>query len=162
MKVIPVYLFLIQGSFPSFKNLTSLVTVRAQNNRLSGPILSLNSTSLIQLRLQNNHFTGQVPDITISMDIRYFLLQNNAFTGGILPLDLLRYTSLQYFRIDGNNVSSFVPEVSSSITMFRLYGPGNFWYCPFPSPANSIVTDAISLINCTCMPGSSCNSVKKR
>jgi hypothetical protein len=145
---------------------TNLAKLTAQNNKFTGPLFDLQKlTSLTQFRVQNNLLTGPLPSETelssSKTKLRYFQVQNNQLTGS-LPSNMVGFTALQYLRVDGCNVSSLVPSVRSGIIQMRLNGPGNFWYCPFPVPLSTVSRSAIALLNCTCMPGSSCNDVSSQ
>jgi Leucine-rich repeat (LRR) protein len=152
-----------QGPLPDMSDATNLAKLTAQNNKFTGPLFDVQKlTSLTQFRVQNNLLTGPLPSETelssSKTKLRYFQVQNNQLTGS-LPSNMVGFTALQYLRVDGCNVSSLVPSVRSGIIQMRLNGPGNFWYCPFPVPLSTVSRSAIALLNCTCMPGSSCNDV---
>lgn len=148
---------------PDLSGFDGLITITAQNNRMSGPLFDLSGLIGLQyLQLQNNFFTGSIPgEVSLSGPgslLVDFTVQNNMFTGS-LPSNMDTFTALKRFRVEGNNLTSLVPKLPSTITKIGLDGLGNQWLCPFPVDGNTLIGKEVDTLNCTCPEGSSCNEV---
>ncbi|KAF2567286.1 hypothetical protein F2Q68_00024606 [Brassica cretica] len=135
----------LTGSFPFVQNLTMLTILNIYDNHFSGAIPSslLTLPSLIHLDLRQNDLTGrfEVPNSTLSSNLRQMLIGNNQFKGEILepisklinlevlglsflnisyPVDLRLFSSLRslwYLDISGSSISPFSLSSDSYIPL---------------------------------------------
>ncbi|TYH93267.1 hypothetical protein ES332_A13G242200v1 [Gossypium tomentosum] len=105
----------LSGSLPSCFNSLSLTHVYLSRNKLKGPITSFfNSSGLVTLDLSNNHLIGNIPNWIGSLStLSYLLLNNNYFEGGI-PVQLCELHLLSGY--DGS-IGSFYVDVPIKFTM---------------------------------------------
>lgn len=133
------------GSMTSLSALTSLVTVRLQQNRnltgslpqlsslsnlesffcidcaLSGALPALSSnTLLVDFRCDSqfgtSHFTGSIPNLSYNTNLKYFYGFNNEFSGNI-P-DLSNNSTLFEFRVRDNLLTGWTGGTVSNTLRF--------------------------------------------
>ncbi|KAK6920746.1 Leucine-rich repeat [Dillenia turbinata] len=63
LKRLEIYNNSFSGELPDLARISGLLTFRAQNNYLSGPIPQFDFTNLLSLDVSNNNFSGPIPDV---------------------------------------------------------------------------------------------------
>ncbi|XP_031114449.1 protein STRUBBELIG-RECEPTOR FAMILY 3-like [Ipomoea triloba] len=117
----------LAGEIPdSFQGLVHLANLDLSNNNLSGVLpSSLGNLSLMTLRLQNNQLSGTL-DVLQNLPLRDLNIENNLFSG-LIPQKLL---DIPVFKNGGNPFNSIIsapfPPSSSSTTpspALPFFGP---------------------------------------
>ena len=109
----------LRGSLPA--NLATLKQLRylvVDNNRLSGPLPSLDGlTSLQAVFVHHNQLTGPIPSLAGLTSLGYFAADHNELSGHI-PSSVSDLPQLQYFAIDNNQLSGRVPRAPATLSAF--------------------------------------------
>ncbi|OIV90556.1 hypothetical protein TanjilG_18160 [Lupinus angustifolius] len=96
-----------------------------QETGLSGSIEVLaNMTLLKQVWLHKNLFTGSIPDLSNCENLFDLQLRDNQLTG-IVPVSLMRLSSLLNVSLDNNMLQGPVPEFGNDVTV-TLHGVNSF------------------------------------
>ncbi|KAK5773278.1 hypothetical protein PVK06_049584 [Gossypium arboreum] len=98
------------GSLPSCFIFSRLTHVYLSRNKLKGPITNFfNSSGLVTLDLSNSHLIGNITNWIGSLStLSYLLLNNNYFEGGI-PVQLCELHLLRLIDVSSNNLSGTIP-----------------------------------------------------
>jgi Ran GTPase-activating protein (RanGAP) involved in mRNA processing and transport len=112
-------------SFPSFTNMPLLQELRVNNNTFTGSIPSLNSlTSLVTVRFnQNTGITGNIPSLSLLTNLESFYCIACNLTGPIPSL--AANTALKDFRCDTQKES---PKLNGSIPSLATNTQLTFFY----------------------------------
>lgn len=107
----PPYNF-ISGDLSPLGPLTSLLYLNVSFNRIkldTFPVAIFNLTNLISLRIDNNAISGPFPkEIAQLTKLQFLYVANNSFTGPI-PKELSTLASLQELSMWNNNLQSAIP-----------------------------------------------------
>ncbi|XP_010535804.1 PREDICTED: pollen receptor-like kinase 3 [Tarenaya hassleriana] len=103
-------------SVQDLKALTSLRTLRLDNNMLSGPLPPFHMLrGLKSLLLSNNSFSGEISDDFFKdmPQLKRLFLDNNHFAGQI-PTSLMQLLVLEEIHLQGNQFSGQIPELTDA------------------------------------------------
>ncbi|KAK9950978.1 hypothetical protein M0R45_006441 [Rubus argutus] len=103
----------IEGTLPpSLQNLTELMRLELQWNKISGPLPSLSGLSSLQvLLLSNNQFSSIPSDFFTNMtSLQSVEIDNNPFMAWEVPQTLQSASSLQNFSANSANVTGNIPD----------------------------------------------------
>src|SRR5678815_3615087 len=109
----------LSGSLPA--NLATLKQLRylvVDNNRLSGPIPSLEGLASLQaVFVHHNQLTGPIPSLAGLNSLGYFAADHNELAGHI-PSSVSDLPQLQYFVVDNNRLSGRMPRAPATLSAF--------------------------------------------
>jgi len=125
----------LTGSLPATLNsLTGLVSFRAYNNQLTGPIPSLAGlTNLASFYAFNNQLTGPIPSLAGLTNLADFGVDNNQLTGSIPSLAGL--TNLAAFWVNNNQLTGPIPSLAGLTSLAAFWVNNNQLTGPIPSLA---------------------------
>jgi hypothetical protein len=128
-------------SFPSFTNMPLLQELRLDNNDFTGSIPSLNSlTSLVTVRFnQNTGITGNIPSLSLLTNLQSFYCIGCNMTGVIPPL--VANTVLKDFRCDSQiaapKLNGSIPSLTTNTQLQFFYGYNNQFSGNIPDLSNN-------------------------
>jgi hypothetical protein len=118
------------GDIPAgFLTMSTLTSLRVDENQLSGTVTGFNSTnfpSLTRLELGDNLFASQAlpTEIGTMTGLTVLDLSGNAFTGTI-PTEYLNLTALSRLELDNNDLAGAIPAGFNAATFPNMAGvPG--------------------------------------
>jgi hypothetical protein len=120
----------LTGAIPGFSNNASLQYLILTNNQLTGTIPSFASnTSLVWLYLPNNQLTGTIPNFNANTGLTEIQLNNNQLTGNIPSFA----SNIQVVSLYNNLLSGTIPSFSSNTNLTALYLNSNLLSGTIPS-----------------------------